>query len=123
MARVELTDDAKDDIRGLDRSVSARILRDLAKLKTSPADRGAPLGSRSSGNLTGLRKLPVGPRKAYRAVFAADGDTIALVVVVAARADAECCELALARMRLLADSEQQTEMTRMLMGMVAGPDR
>lgn len=60
MARVELTDDAKDDIRGLDGSVKARVLKDLQKLNTSAADRGEPLGSRSSGNLTGLRKLPVG---------------------------------------------------------------
>lgn len=124
MARVMLTDDAKDDIRSLDRSVSTRILKDLGKLKTSPAARGAPLGSRNKGNLSGLRKLPVGPRKGYRAVFVADGDTFAVVVVVAARADDECYELALARMRLLADSEdseQQTEMARMLMRIARGP--
>lgn len=121
MARVELTDDAKDDIRSLDRSVSTRILKDLGKLKTSPAARGAPLGSRNKGNLSGLRKLPVGPRKGYRAVFVADGDTFAVVVVVAARADDECYELALARMRLLADSEQQTEMARMLGRIARGP--
>jgi mRNA interferase RelE/StbE len=63
MARVELTDDAKDDIRGLDGSVKARVLKDLKKLETSPADRGQPLGSRDTGNLTGLRKLYVGPKK------------------------------------------------------------
>lgn len=118
MARVELTDDAKDDIRGMDRSVSARILKDLIKLENSPADRGVPLGSRAKGNLTGLRKLPVGPRKGYRAVFAVDGDTVAIVIVIAARADAECYELALSRMRLLADAMQQTDVTRLLMKIV-----
>ncbi|WP_176562324.1 type II toxin-antitoxin system RelE family toxin [Mycolicibacterium palauense] len=118
MARVELTDDAKDDIRGLDGSVKARVLKDLLKLEISPADRGAPLGSHATGNLTGLRKLYIGPRKAYRAVFAADGDVIAIVVVVAARSESECYELALTRMRLLADAEQQSEMTRMLMSIM-----
>lgn len=118
MTRVELTDDAKDDIRGLDRSVKARVLKDLLELETSPADRGAPLGSHATGNLTGLRKLHVGPKKTYRAVFMADGDVIAVVVVVAARSEAECYELALARMRLLADAEQQSEMTQMLMSII-----
>ena len=118
MARVELTDDAKDDIRGLDRSVQARVLKDLQKLKTSPALRGGPLGSRNSGNLTGLRKLYVGPNKGYRAVFVADGDTVAIVVVVGARSEAECYELAVARLRLLSDAEQQTEMTKMLMTII-----
>lgn len=118
MARVQLTDDAKDDILGLDGAVRARVLKDLQKLKTSPADRGAPLGSRETGNLTGLRKLYVGPNKGYRAVFAADGDVLAVVVVVAARADGECYELALSRLRLLGNAEQQTEMTKMLMSII-----
>lgn len=118
MARVELTDDAKDDIRGLDGSVQVRVLKDLQKLKTSRADRGEPLGSRITGNLTGLRKLPVGPRKAYRAVFAADEDVLAVVVVAAARSESECYDLAVARMRLLADSDQQTEMTNLLMAVI-----
>lgn len=119
MARVELTDDAKDDIRGLDESVKARVLNDLLKLETSPADRGVPLRSQTTSELSGLRKLCVGPGKAYRAVFAVAADeVIAVVMVVAARSEAECYELALARMRLLADAEQQSEMTRMLMTII-----
>jgi mRNA interferase RelE/StbE len=118
MARVELTDDAKDDIQGLDGAVKARVLKDLQKLKTSPVDRGEPLGSRNAGNLTGLRKLAIGPRKGYRAVFAADGDVLAIVVVVAARSESECYELAVARMRLIADTDQQSEMTRLLMSII-----
>ncbi|MBS9535829.1 type II toxin-antitoxin system RelE/ParE family toxin [Mycobacterium sp. M1] len=114
MARVELTDDAKNDIRRLDGSVRTRVLKDLQKLKTAPADRGAPLRARDTSNLTGLRKLRVGPKKAYRAVFAADGDTLAVVVVVAARSESQCHELALARLRLLADSAQRTELTNLL---------
>lgn len=118
MARVELTDDAKDDIRGLDGSVKARVLKDLQKLKTSPADRGEPLGSRDTGNLTGLRKLKVGPKKGYRAVYAAEGDTLAIVMVVAARSESECYQVALARIRLLADTEQRSEMAELLMSMI-----
>lgn len=118
MARVELTDDAKDDIRGLDGSVRTRVLKDLKKLATSPSDRGDPLGSRDTGNLTGLRKLYVGPKKGYRAVFAAEGDVLAVVVVVAARAESECYELAVTRMRLLADGDQRTEMTQLLMSII-----
>lgn len=47
----------------------------------------------------------------------ADGDVLALVVVVAARSDAECYELALARMKLLAGAGQ-TEATRMLLAVI-----
>ncbi|ANN97523.1 Uncharacterised protein [Mycobacteroides abscessus subsp. massiliense] len=102
MARVELTDDAKDDIRGLDRSVQARIIKDLEKLEISPEERGAPLGSRKSGNLTGLRKLYVGPKKGYRAVYAAEGDDeLAVVMVVAGRTDSECYDMAVARLELV----------------------
>jgi mRNA interferase RelE/StbE len=122
MARIELTDDAKDDIRGLDRSVQARILRDLKKLEDSPSQRGAPLGSRKSGNLTGLRKLYIGPSSDYRAVFAADGDTVAVVMVVAKRAEEECYQLAVARLRLLSDAKDKNEVTALLMSLVRGGD-
>jgi mRNA interferase RelE/StbE len=118
MARVTLTDDAKHDIRGLDRSVQTRVLKDLKKLETAPADRGQPLGSRRSGNLTGLRKLYVGPRKGYRAVFAAEGDTLAVVIVIAARADAECYEMALARLQRIAEPAKLTEMSKLLLSIM-----
>lgn len=71
-----------------------RVLKDLKKLETSPSDRGQPLGSRNTGNLTGLRKIYVGPRKGCRAVFTTEGDAIAIVMVVAARSESECYELA-----------------------------
>jgi mRNA interferase RelE/StbE len=120
MARVELTDDAKDDIRGLDGSVKARVLKDLTKLEISPSERGQPLGSRDTGNLTGLRKLYVGPRKGYRAVFATEGDAIAIVMVVAARSESECYELAVTRIRLLADAGQRSEVAALLNEMIRG---
>jgi mRNA interferase RelE/StbE len=118
MARVLLTDDAKDDIRGLDGSVKPRVLKDLKKLETSPSQRGRPLGSRDTGNLTGLRKLYVGPKNDYRAVFAAEGDDIAIVMVVAARSESECYQLALTRIQLLADIQQQSEVAKMLHSLI-----
>jgi len=120
MARVQLTDDAQDDIRGLDNSLRIRVLKDLQKLKISPSSRGDPLGSKAPGNLTGLRKMYVGPSKGYQAVFAAQGDEIAIVIVVATRADAECYELALARVRLMSDQRQQSEMTKLLISIIGG---
>ncbi len=120
MARVLLTDDAKDDIRGLDGSVTARVAKDLKKLETSPAERGQPLGSHSTGNLTGLRKLKVGPDKGYRAVFAAEGNDIAIVMVVAARSESECYQLALTRIQLLADADQLDEVAGLLNEMIKG---
>lgn len=118
MARVQLTDDAKDDIRGLDGSVRTRVLKDLQKLEDSPSLRGDPLGSRKTGNLTGLRKLYVGPNKGYRAVFAAEGDNLAIVMVVATRSDQECYQLALARVRLMSDEDKQAEMTELLLSII-----
>ena len=120
MARVLLTDDAKDDIRGLDGSVQARVLSDLKKLEMSPAARGLPLGSRNIGNLSGLRKLKVGPKKGYRAVFAAEGDDLAIVMVVAARSESECYQLALTRIRLLANADQRNVVAALLNEMIQG---
>ena len=118
MARVELTDDAKDDIRALDGSVRKRVLKDILKLVDQPSLRGAPLGSHNSGNLTGFRKLYVGPKHAYRVVFATEGDTLAIVMVVAEREDQACYELALARVRMLSDAEQKDEVVTLLKSLV-----
>lgn len=103
MARVVLTDEAKEDIRDLDRSAQKRVLRKLKELETEPDKRGQPLGSKSGGNLTGLRKLVVGDRQ-YRIVFHIEPDgTVVVVWVIGERADDHCYELALARVRMYAD--------------------
>ena len=114
MARVELTDDAKDDLRNLDGSVTARVLKDLKKLESNPALRGEPLGVRKTGDLTGFRKLYVGPKKGYRAVFAADGDTLAVVLVIAEREDQLCYEMAVARIQLIASDAQRADVAKLL---------
>ncbi len=104
MARVELTDGALEDLRGFDGSVRKVVLKALKKLENQPEMRGQPLGSQPAGNLTGFRKLVIGDRD-YRAVYRVLEDgTVAVVSVIAKRADNEAYELAIARLRLSADA-------------------
>jgi len=104
VARVELTDDAKEDLRDLAGSTQKIILKALNKLTDSSAQRGAPLGSQPAGNLTGFRKLIIGDRD-YRAVYSVleNGD-VAVVSVIGKRADSEVYEMAIARLRLSSDA-------------------
>lgn len=101
MARVKLTEDARDDLADLDGSARVLVLKALVKLRDNPAQRGSPLGSRSTGNLTGFRKLVVGNRD-YRIVYQVtpDGD-VTVVWVIAKRADNEVYDMAVARLKLL----------------------
>ena len=100
MTRVKLTEEALEDLQDLDGSARLLVLKAIKKLETAPEQRGAPLGSRSSGNLTTFRKLVVG-KKHYRVVYRIepDGD-IVIVWVIAPRGDNEAYELALSRIRL-----------------------
>jgi mRNA interferase RelE/StbE len=96
MARVELLPEALEDIAGLDGSVQRMILKKLRQLANNPEQQGRPLG----GRLTGLRKLVVGDRQ-YRIVFQVMPDgNVAVVWVIASRADSECYELAKAGLAL-----------------------
>lgn len=100
MARVELTEDARDDLHDLDRSAQLIVLKALRKLETEPEKRGQPLGSQSSSDLTTFRKLVVGNRY-YRIVYRVeDGDRVVVVWVIAKRADDEVYQLAMSRLRL-----------------------
>lgn len=98
MAHVELTNDAREDLRDLDGSVRRLVFKGLAKLRDEPEKRGEPLGARAIGNLSTFRKLVVGNR-AYRIVYRVEADGRVVVVwVIAERADDECYELATARL-------------------------
>lgn len=98
MARVELTEDAREDLRDLDGSARALVFKALKKLETEPEKRGTPLGSRSSSNLTTFRKLVVGDRH-YRIVYRVEPDgTVVVVWVIARRADDEVYQLAVSRL-------------------------
>jgi len=102
-AKVVLTDEAREDIRALDGAARRIVVKALAKLQTDPELRGAPLGSKKTGDLTGFRKLVVGDRT-YRIVYRVEADgTVAVVFVVAGRADDEVYRLALARIQLYTD--------------------
>jgi mRNA interferase RelE/StbE len=125
VARVELTDDALEDLRDLDNAARKIILKALRKLERAPNQLGQPLGSRPSGNLTGFHKLVVG-RKTYRIIYLVHDDysvhddtepddaTIVVVWVIAERADSQAYELAVARLKGIARRDLATELERML---------
>ena len=110
VAEVVLTEDAREDLRDMDGSARVLVLKALVKLKTNPEQRGAPLGSRTSGNLTTFRKLVVGDRD-YRIVYRVEPDgTVVVVWVIGHRCDDEVYELAMSRLRMHS-GEAAREMT------------
>lgn len=119
MARVELTDDALEDLRDLDGSERKIVLKALKKLERAPHQLGQPLGSRPSGNLTGFRKLVV-DRKAYRIIYWVPAEaepedaTVVVVWVIAERADNQAYELALSRLKAMAHRDVANGLERML---------
>lgn len=109
MSNVKLIPEAKDDLLDLDRSTQVLVAKALKKLETDPEQRGAPLGSRKSGNLTNFRKLVVGNR-AYRIIYRVESDgTIAVVWVIGKRADDECYAIAMSRLQLYSGNEELKE--------------
>lgn len=100
MARVVLTEEAREDLHHLDRSVQVQVLKGLRKLQDNPEQRGAALGRRSTSNLTTFRKLVVGNRD-YRIIYRIESDgTVVVVWVIGRRADDEAYELAMCRLRM-----------------------
>lgn len=114
-AQVKLLPEAVDDLRALDGSARKIVLGGINKLRTDPEQRGAPLGSHASGNLTGFRKLVVGNR-AYRIVYRVHADgTVAVVWVIGQRADSEVYDAALARLaQYSGDPEKQAALRQLL---------
>jgi mRNA interferase RelE/StbE len=114
MAQVLLTDDAKEDLRDLDRVAQVLVLKGLKKLQTDPEKRGHPLGSKNGTSLVGFRKLTVGDRD-YRIIYRVEenGD-VCVVHVIGKRADNEVYEIAKARLDLSRDHEYASELTEMM---------
>lgn len=105
MAEVLLLREADEDFQALDGSAKLIVLNALRKLVNSPEQRGQPLGSNLGGNLTGYRRAIVGNRT-YRIVFRVEDDnTVAIVSVIAKRADDEVYKIALARLQLHEDED------------------
>ena len=99
-----LTEEAREDLHDLDRSVQILVLKALKKLQDEPEKRGQPLGSKTGSALTTFRKLVVGNRD-YRIVYRVDPDgTVVVVWVIGRRADNEAYELAMSRIQLHEDS-------------------
>lgn len=96
--RVELTDDAIEDLRERHREGTLpAFLAKLVRLEDVGEDAGVPLG----GELTGFRKIVVGDRT-WRVIFRMNpAETIATVWVLGNRADAECYALAARRLTAL----------------------
>jgi mRNA interferase RelE/StbE len=114
-AKIVLLPEARDDLHDLDGAEQKIVLKGLLKLRSEPAQRGAPLGSRAPGNLTGLRKLVVGNRD-YRIVYDVQEDgTIVVVWVIARRADDEVYRLAVARLKTYTGDHQKRVILRQIL--------
>lgn len=114
MAKVQLTSEAREDLRDLDGSSRQRALKALRKLATAPEKRGAPLGSTALGNLATFRKLVVGDRD-IRIIFRVEPDgNVVVVWVIAERADDKCYELAMSRLRMHSNQELADRVTRLV---------
>ena len=104
MSRVTLYPDAVEDIADLDGSDRRLVFKGLLKLANEPEKRGAPLGS----GLTTFRKLVVGNRRIRIVYRVEDNGDVAVVWVVASRADNECYKLAMGRLALYTGGETRT---------------
>lgn len=103
MAIVQLTTEAKEDLRDLDGSARTIVAKALKKLTENPEQRGEPLSSQGTGNLATFRKLVVGNRD-YRIVYRVEPDgSVCVVWVIAKRVDSIAYELAVSRIKLYSD--------------------
>ncbi|WP_417235358.1 type II toxin-antitoxin system RelE family toxin [Arthrobacter sp.] len=114
MADVFLTDDAKADLARLDQSTRLLVFKGLKTLADEPEKRGSPLGSRRTGDLTGLRKLVVGNGD-WRIVYRVEADgSVCVVWVIGKRADDEVYDIAMARLERHRSPAGVVEMERAL---------
>lgn len=117
MARVLLLPEAVEDLADLDGSARKLVFKALKKLRTDPANRGAPLGS----GLTTFRKLVVGNRQ-FRIVYRVESDdTIVVVWVIATRVDSECYDLAVARLATYSNRDTADELQGLLRNVFQRP--
>ena len=102
--RVEFIPDAVDDLRRYARSGNIRqFLQKLVRLEAVGKQAGLPLGR----GLSGYYKIVVGDRD-WRIVFTVNaGETVATVVVIGDRADADCYEQAQRRLAAMGDQSPE----------------
>lgn len=114
MAKVQLTTDAKEDLRRLDGDARLIVAKLLKKLESDPELRGEPLGSRNDSNLTGYCKLVVS-KKSYRIVYRVHADgTVCIVHVIGKRSDAEAYKIAADRLALIDNQPLAAEIAGIL---------
>lgn len=89
---IEYLDEAKKDLKKLDRSVQIQVLKGIDKVSENPlpvqeGGYGKPLGHRGGSNLTSLLKIKfrdIGIRVVYKVEYT---DTIMKIIVISARTD------------------------------------
>lgn len=114
MAKVQLTTDAKEDLRRLDGEARVIVAKGLKKLESDPKLRGEPLGSRNDNNLTGYRKLVVG-KKSYRIVYRVHTDgTVCIVHVIGKHSDDEVYRIVADRLARIANQPLAAEIAGIL---------
>ena len=99
---IEFLDEAKKDIKRLDRSVTPQILKGIRKVAQNPVSvyeggYGKPLGNKNGSDLSGLYKikfLDLGIRVVYKLIVT---DTVMKIVVVSARTDGQVYKEAVRR--------------------------
>ena len=100
--KVEYTDAAKVDLKGLDGSQVKQIRKMIDKVSENPLSKseggyGSPLGNKHGNNLTGFYKiklLKLGIRVVYQLIHVGG---VMKIVVIAARADDEVYKTAVRR--------------------------
>lgn len=99
--RVELIDEAVEDLRGYVRSGRIKdFLSKLLDIEEHGAEAGQPLGG---AGLATWRKIVVGNRD-WRIIFRAN-EEVATVLVIGDRSDSECYDEAQKRLDALKDSD------------------
>jgi len=90
--RVEYSDEARDDLRGLDGSAKLQVNKAIHKVSENPLSKseggyGTPLGHKRGLNLTGLLKIKL-KRLGIRVIYSIERkEKEMLITVIAARTD------------------------------------
>jgi len=90
--QIEYLEEAKKDLKKLDRSAQIIVLKGIDKVSENPhpvqqGGYGKPLGNKSGTNLTNLLKIKfrdIGIRVVYKVEYT---DTVMRIIVISARAD------------------------------------
>ena len=90
--QIEYLEEAKKDLKKLDRSAQIIVLKGIDKVSENPlpvqqGGYGKPLGNKSGTNLTNLLKIKVrdiGIRVVYKVEYT---DTVMKIIVISARSD------------------------------------